>query len=139
MLLPQEVAAKITIPALRALVAKKLIEKHGMSQRRAAKLLGITQAAVSNYVRSTRAAGFNIEEVDEVNQFSEEIADMLAQGADTISVMFRFAEACNHILESRLMCGFHSQIEPDLDVETCHLCDQHGPEPLIPLKGLGKR
>jgi len=38
------------LPAFRVLVAKELVRK-GVSQGRAARLLGVTQAAVSQYLR----------------------------------------------------------------------------------------
>lgn len=137
MLLPQEVAARVTLPALRALVAKKLIEEHGFSQRRVARALGLTQAAVSNYLRSTRA--LHVEEVPELHRFATDIAGTIADGADMITVMFRFAEACNDILASRLMCGLHGRLDPDLDVDSCHLCDSHAGPPLIRAEDLRKK
>ena len=54
MLLPAEIETKTSVPALRALVAKKLIYDYKFSQKDTAKLIGITQAAVSNYLRGTR-------------------------------------------------------------------------------------
>jgi predicted transcriptional regulator len=131
MLLPQEVAARVTLPALRALVARKLLDEHRFSQRRVARALGLTQAAISNYLRSTRGTSMNIDDLPEVQRWVGEIARAIAGGEDTIGVMLRFAAATNQILESRLMCGVHGQLEPDLDVDRCHLCDSHGGGALV--------
>ena len=57
MLLPAEIETKTSIPALRALIAKKLIGVHKMNQKQAANSLGVTQAAISNYMRGTRGTG----------------------------------------------------------------------------------
>ncbi|WP_415282367.1 transcriptional regulator [Candidatus Nitrososphaera sp. FF02] len=54
MLLPSEIEAKSLIPAVRAVLAKKLIKEYSLREEDIAKVLGITQAAVSNYVRGTR-------------------------------------------------------------------------------------
>jgi predicted transcriptional regulator len=49
----EEVSRDI-IPAARALLVKDLVEKHGLSQVEIASRLGITQPAVSQYLRSLR-------------------------------------------------------------------------------------
>ena len=54
MLLPFEIESKAIIPAIRAILALKLIEEYGMREDDVAKAVGITQA-VSNYARCTRA------------------------------------------------------------------------------------
>ncbi|MGD0329490.1 MAG: Fis family transcriptional regulator [Nitrososphaeria archaeon] len=49
-----ERATKYILPTIRGLIAKELVEEHGFSQSHAAKVLGITQAAVSQYISSKR-------------------------------------------------------------------------------------
>ena len=49
-----EAVARHVLPLYRAFVAKELIEKHGYTQVQAAKKLGTTQAAISQYVTSKR-------------------------------------------------------------------------------------
>ena len=54
MLLPAEIESKTLIPALRAILAKKLADQHKIREDEISKMLGVTQAAVSNYIRGTR-------------------------------------------------------------------------------------
>ena len=54
MLLPAEIESKTMIPALRAILAKKLADQHKIREDEISKMLGVTQAAVSNYIRGTR-------------------------------------------------------------------------------------
>ena len=54
MLLPAEIESKTLIPALRAILAKNLAEKHNVREDEISKMLGVTQAAISNYIRGTR-------------------------------------------------------------------------------------
>jgi predicted transcriptional regulator len=49
-----ESVARYILPLYRAFVAKELIEKHGYTQVKAAKKLGTTQAAISQYITSKR-------------------------------------------------------------------------------------
>jgi hypothetical protein len=44
------------LPAFRSIITKQLVTKHGLTQEQTASKLGITQAAISNYLSSKRAA-----------------------------------------------------------------------------------
>jgi uncharacterized protein len=54
--LPQEIEAAYIIPALRKEISKRLIEKESFSYEKVGKLLGISKAAVSQYINGKRAA-----------------------------------------------------------------------------------
>ena len=49
-----ERTTKYILPTVRGLIAKDLVEEYGFSQSHAAKMLGISQAAVSQYISSKR-------------------------------------------------------------------------------------
>src|SRR5215218_6554840 len=68
MLLPSEIEAKSLIPAVRAILAKKLIKEYSLKEEDVAKDLGITQAAVSNYVRGTRGDTELISKLESVRE-----------------------------------------------------------------------
>jgi uncharacterized protein len=53
--LPQEIEVWFIIPALRRDLAKCLVQKHGLSYDKVGKLLGITKAAISQYLKNKRA------------------------------------------------------------------------------------
>ena len=61
-----EVVALKLLPTLRALIAKELMEKHDMTQQQAAKKLGITQSAISQYIRKLRGSQLESIEKDKV-------------------------------------------------------------------------
>ncbi len=50
-----ETAGKYILPIFRSLVAKELVNTHNLTQIEAAKKLGSTRAAISQYVRAKRA------------------------------------------------------------------------------------
>jgi uncharacterized protein len=50
-----EIIGKYVLPIFRSLLAKELVQKYHLSQTDAAKKLGTTQAAVSQYLSSKRA------------------------------------------------------------------------------------
>jgi uncharacterized protein len=54
-LLPQEIEVWYIIPAVRKELAKQLTKKHGLSFEKAGAILGISKAAVSQYLSNKRA------------------------------------------------------------------------------------
>ena len=76
MLLPAEIESKTLIPALRAIIAKTLAEKHEIREENISKMLGVTQAAISNYIRGTRGDPELIKKLLAEKQVSEMIDDI---------------------------------------------------------------
>jgi len=58
--LPQEIEVWYIIPAIRKELAKILTENYNMTFEKAGKILGITKAAVSQYLSKKRASKFKI-------------------------------------------------------------------------------
>jgi len=125
MILPEELASKSVIPAIRALIVKRLIEDHGMTQQEAAKLLGVTQPAVSKYIHQKRGAAIKLNGIKEIDQATTEIANMVSsQKARPIEVMSKIESACEYVRKNRYMCDLHKKLEPGIDVNSCHICEQ---------------
>jgi len=124
MLLPSEIESKLTIPVLRAMVAKKLIYEHGFTQEETAKALGVTQAAISNYMRGVRGGMINWEASPEIGNRIGEIVDLIINNAPQSHVARKFNELLEDIRRRRILCDVHKKIEPDIDIESCHVCDE---------------
>jgi len=125
MILPEELASKSVIPAIRALVVKRLVEDHGMTQQEAAKLLGVTQPAVSKYLHEKRGAAIKLTGIRKIDQATSEIADMVSShNAEPIEVMSKIEAACEYVRKNRYMCNLHKKLEPSMDVDSCHVCEQ---------------
>jgi len=123
LLLPQELAARIAIPALRALVARNLVIEHGFSQRQAARKLGITQATVSNYIREKRGIQFAIEETEEIKKAVQGVANNLANGVEQINAMTILTNLTQKVLATRQLCEYHAKLDPTFDASSCPICD----------------
>jgi hypothetical protein len=124
MLLPAEVEARLAIPILRAMIARRLIGEYKLKQEEAAKLLGVTQAAISNYMRGTRGSYQVWEKVEEVKKFADEIADMLVSNADMVKIVNKFNEACMYIRGNKLLCELHKRLEANIDTNSCDVCNR---------------
>ncbi|HLG36639.1 MAG TPA: transcriptional regulator [Nitrososphaera sp.] len=126
MLLPSEIEAKSLIPAVRAILAKKLIREYSLKEEDVAKVLGITQAAVSNYVRGTRGDVeliTKLESVREVMRMIDDIAeDLSTNKAYTPSTLAKFVGLCNYMRYTLIICDVHHSMESNIDEQICEEC-----------------
>jgi len=127
MLLPAEIESKSLIPALRAILAKDLANKHHIREDEISKMLGVTQAAISNYIRGTRGDPKLIEKLLEDKQVAimlDDISDSLSSDkAYTPSSLSKFIGLCNYIKSSLLICDIHHNLETNIDDEICKECE----------------
>ncbi len=126
MLLPSEIEAKSLIPAVRAILAKKLIKEYSLKEEDVARVLGITQAAVSNYVRGTRGDVeliAKLESVREVMRMIDDIAeDLSTNKAYAPSTLAKFVGLCDYMRYTLIICDVHHSMESDIDEQICEQC-----------------
>lgn len=111
---PQEIEVWYILPAIRKELVSTLKET-GKSQKEIAKLLNITEAAVSQYVKEKRAKeiSFNAE----VKQFIKEAAEKIK---DQASAFHQIQVINEYIKKSKILCQLHAQIEGNL--KGCDVC-----------------
>lgn len=76
---PCEISVKEILPAVRSIIAMKLVKEKGLPIYEAAKLMGITPAAVKNYM--DRKRGNTLREIIEKD---EKMMDMITDLVDKI-------------------------------------------------------
>ena len=127
LLLPAEIESKTLIPALRAILAKKLAEDHNIREDEISKMLGVTQAAISNYIRGTRGDPSLIAKLlaeEQVATMIDELSENLSSDmAYTPSSLSKFIGLCNYIKSSLLICEIHHNLESDIDEQICKECE----------------
>jgi len=123
MLLPSEVEARVMLPVLRAAVVTQLVREHGLQQKRVAKALGITQPAVSNYLRMSRGKMRELFQNDVLREVAEDIVRAVLSGECETGLRVAFQRGLERLRRERVLCIAHKSLEPVLDVESCHLCD----------------
>jgi uncharacterized protein len=92
-----------------------------------AKLLGITQAAVSNYIRGTRGDLVLVAKLEnnfEVMKMVSDIAkDLSLNKAYSPSTMTKFIQLCNFMRYTFIICDVHHSIESNIDKSICEHCE----------------
>lgn len=109
--LPQEIEVWYIIPAIRRELARELSVTHGVSYDKIGKLLGLTKAAISQYLGNKRAAKIKLHPVakKEVVKSCEKI---MRSKSDSVSEILRIlrliekkklhCEVCGKIIDGEL-------------------------------------
>ena len=123
MITPCEVAVKSVVPAIKALVACELVEKHGLKQDEVAEILGISQSAVSKYTGKTRGYVIRVDDIEDVRpMINSMIALLLDRDYERNELLVSFCQTCALVRKSSLMCEFCRKSEPKLKIEDCNFC-----------------
>ncbi len=120
---PCEVAVKSVIPAIRAYIAKQLIQTYNMKQTDVAGLLGITQTAVSKYVGNVRGQALRVDQEDEIqsmmNKIASRIADKKTSGPQ---LTLEFCSVCRAVRRNGQMCELCKRSDPEITRVSCEIC-----------------
>lgn len=120
---PCEVVVKEVLPAIRAMLVKELIERHRLSQVEVAGKLGITQPAVSQYLRMLRGAGRGRVLLKSIKKQVGGLADDIARGKmKRKQVIERYCIICRSMGQGEFICLLHMRAVPDLKREGCRIC-----------------
>jgi predicted transcriptional regulator len=120
---PQEIEVWYVLPAIRKELALNL-KKLGLKQKKIANLLGITEPAVSQYIKSKRANNiiFNSKIKKNIEKSSKKIIE-----SDTESEVILHTELQKILLlikDSKNLCLIHKKMCPV--PEKCNICINYG-------------
>ena len=95
------------LPGFRALVAKKLIEDHGLSQTKVAELLDTTQPAISQYKRDLRGKKILIfKENPNLMKMVDSVTNRIMEGdVNPEDTGLEFCRVCKFMQSSRMVSG----------------------------------
>ncbi|MGD0029201.1 MAG: hypothetical protein ABSC91_09705 [Candidatus Bathyarchaeia archaeon] len=123
MSVPCEVAVRCALPAVRAMIAKELMTKHGLKQTDTAKLLGVSQPAISLYHREMRGKAISLDGDSEVKGLIVELACRLSEGDLSHSKFISdLCQICKTMRAKGLLCAMHKTFDPAVNIEECELC-----------------
>jgi predicted transcriptional regulator len=123
LIVPCEVAVKSVVPAVKALVATRLVEEHSLKQDQVAEILGISQSAVSRYTRKNRGHVIRAGYVEDIQPLIGKMAGSLLKGdIQRQEFLIFFCQACAIIRKSSLMCPFCQKTDPKIEIEQCDFC-----------------
>jgi predicted transcriptional regulator len=126
--MPQEVEVRYIIPAIRRDLAKSFIKTHKLSQKEAAKMLGLTEAAISQYRHLKRAkqVEFDKSTNKEIEISASKIINEKNNKQRLIAEIYRISMLP---AVKQILCELHKAQSKDL--HECNICFDEG---LINLK-----
>ena len=128
MILPCEVAVKSVVPAVKAILAKKLVEEQGLKQGQVAEILGISQSAVSKYSRNIRGYAVKLDSIEDIYPLLNEMAALVMRRTFKRACFVElFCETCMAIRRERVMCSLCQRSDSTINIQQCGFCFR--PEP----------
>ena len=115
--MPQEIEVWYLIPALRKELSKIFIKDYGLAQKKAAELLGISEAAVSQYIKEKRAK--DVKFINSELKIIKSTADKIVK--DKKNSMKYLYEACITFRGSNTVCNLHRKHNKDIPAK-CTIC-----------------
>ncbi len=115
--MPQEIEVWYIIPALRRELARVFVEEHRLSQKEAAGLLGVTEAAISQYKKSKRATQFKSS--SEIDTKIKETAKKIL--ADKNNAMKHLYDLTISIRGTKMVCDLHRKHDSSIS-KNCDVC-----------------
>lgn len=114
--LPREIEVWFVIPSIRRELAKIFGKKHKLKQKQIAKLLDITESAVSQYLKDKRAVGikFNKKFLKKIEESAHKISKNKKKSIKEIENL------CNYFRKNKLICVVHKK-HSKLD-KKCDIC-----------------
>jgi predicted transcriptional regulator len=124
LLLPCEIGVQTVLPAIRALMARTIVEKHGMKEKQVAELLGLSQSAISRYTKKNRGSVITIENVPEVQKLVDQMINLLLHEKphQTTEILELLCQTCKVIREKGLMCKLCQKKARENLADICAFC-----------------
>ena len=119
--MPQEIEVWYILPAIKRGIAIELVSK-GLKQKDIAKLLKVTEASISNYIKSKRAATIELNKIvdSEIKKSAEKLLSAKEDNSNKILVK-ELQRICKIIRDEKILCKAHKQLDSSIS-KTCCIC-----------------
>lgn len=115
---------KTVLPAVKAIMARSIIEKHKLNEKQTADLLGLSQSAVSRYVTKDRGNILEIENVEEIQTLIDQMVTFLIEEPNKkMEILNLFCQTCQTIREKGLMCQLCQKDMQKEWAQSCSFCN----------------
>ena len=114
---PQEIQIQIILPAIRKELARVLVEEKNMKQKEVAQMLGVTESAISQYMRDKRGSNIVFEE-NVKKEISKTAARLKNKEKPILEEMLYLINLPDIF---KWICSFHTKNDPNVK-EKCKIC-----------------
>jgi predicted transcriptional regulator len=105
------------------MMAKELMSNYGLRQVEAAKLLSVSQPAISLYCRNIRGKAIDLQNDSDVKRLVTDMCELLAKGGSSHrDLIVMYCGVCRTIRAKGLLCKLHKTFDPLVDIDKCEIC-----------------
>src|SRR3989338_1087133 len=116
-IMPQEIEVWYLIPALRRELAISFIKDYGLNQKKAAEILGITNAAISQYISLKRGNEIKFSR-QEMVAIKKTAGLIIKNPEDAMKKVYHLSVS---LKKSKAICGIHLSQDKSLGKD-CDIC-----------------
>jgi hypothetical protein len=120
MKIPCEIVVWHILPLVRREIAKELVNEHGLSQAQVARMFGVTDAAISQYLKKKRGDNLMIENSANYDKLLVEVKEsarlMMDGKSDFTNEMCRI---CRCVKDLGILKEIYKNLGSDLPPEIC--------------------
>ena len=119
---PCVIVVQYILPALRVAITRELVEVYGFKKSRVAGLMGLTPAAITQYINMSRGDNLKIiENSGRVKELVSELAcDMVKGACPPDMLLLQMCRICQVVRSEGHICDLHMEVMPQLrDVRSC--------------------
>jgi predicted transcriptional regulator len=105
------------------MMATELMNKHSLNQAQTAKLLGISQPAISLYQKKLRGNSLDLWGDTDITKSVANQAEFLVNGGvNSRNNLAWFCGICKTLRAKGYLCKIHKDMDPTLDLDNCDFC-----------------
>ena len=119
-----EVIVASVLPAIRSIMTRELLNNYDLKQQEVADLLGITQPAVSQYIRESRGMKVKLlEKHPDIMELIDDLSrDIVHEKIKSKDFQLRICGICKSVRKSRVICHLHEEMYPS--IAPCSVCPE---------------
>ena len=105
-------------------MTRELLNTYGLKQQEVADLLGITQPAVSQYIRESRGMKVKLlEKYPKIMKMIDDLSrDMVHEKLKSKDLQVRMCGICKNVRKNKVICHLHKEMCPS--IAPCSVCPE---------------
>jgi predicted transcriptional regulator len=122
MKIPCELIVWYVLPSIRRELARELVENHSLTQAEVARRFGVTDAAISQYLKSKRGTNKEMENSGKYPEFKVEIESAAIRMLNGSDIVTETCSICKMVKKSGMLCRIY-EIQAGEKAPSCVWCE----------------
>lgn len=118
-----EIASRYVLPSLKRRLAEIMLKEYGFTQKEIARILGVSEAAVSRYISGERGYYLRVENLKGVDEKLRRMVEALQRGeANALAVHYMLHIITAEMMAEKRLCVIHRELDRDISPAECNIC-----------------